>query len=147
MFPVPERPAPPLVVACDPGGSETGIVARKGPTLLRAALIKRGNGPGQLPDGPYITEVVDTIAEYAGLEERAVVAVEGLSKPVPQLGTVAVMGLVGTGMVLGAVGHGSSFVRAYPVELRPTTGKGRGFDRLRHCRSAFDIAHAALVMR
>jgi hypothetical protein len=32
---------------------------------------------------------------------------------------------------------------AYPAALRPTGGKGAGKDRLRHVRSAWDVAGAA----
>ena len=42
-------------------------------------------------------------------------------------------------------GHnGQGFMGAYPGALRPTRGRGAGKDRLRHVRSAWDVAGAAL---
>ncbi len=72
-----------------------------------------------------------------------------------------VSGLLGTAMVVGAVagffpntievppgGNGSGHMGAYPVELRPTRGKGAGGDNLRHMRSAWDVgATAGLLLR
>lgn len=148
------------VVGVDPGGRETGLVLCAGRVVLEREVVTHHGDKGTLPDTAYLNRVLDRVHHYrkiAGADDP-LVAVEGLVKPTAQMGLTAVIPLIGTGMVLGAVlavypaavvvrpgGHGSAFITAYPEELRPTRGQGKGTDRLRHTRSAYDIAHAGRI--
>lgn len=100
-------------------------------------------------------------------------AVEDVVEPKPQIRITNVRGLLDTAIVLGAVldsvlvltvacglgatideempsvivrpgRHGQGPLAAYPEELRPTRGRGMGKDKLRHMRSAWDIAASGL---
>lgn len=148
-----------FVVACDPGGRETGLVAVDAGQVLAFEVLVR-EGDGDLPDKGYLDRVAERYREYIDLcPERPLRAVEGLVKPTPQMGYTSVMALVGTGMVFGVVlarfgavvvrpgGHGKHDLRAYPPELQPTRGQGKGTDVLRHARSAYDIALAGRKVR
>jgi hypothetical protein len=148
-----------MVVGVDPGGRATGVVARTGNDVAAAAVVTRC-GDGVMPDAAYLNEVLDTVHDYAEGLGATVVAVEGVNEPSWYLnGKVSpanVGGLMATCVVLGAVmavfpaavvvapnRHGAAPLGAYPPALRPATGKGKGHDRLRHARSAFDVAHGA----
>lgn len=152
-----------FVIGADPGGRQTGIVARKGRELLGFEVIERV-GKSDLPDLEYITAVVDAIWQL-GRQPQArggVLAVEGVTKPSGHAKgrkghLIDPAGLMGTSMVFGAIlaefrhtplivvepgQHGQAALRFYPPELvgpRERTGSG---GRLRHCRSAWDIARA-----
>lgn len=144
-------------VGIDPGGSETGIIARHGDRCLYRSVVTRDD----LQMGDYIAEVisvvVDALAEVDPVDVlEDPVSVEGLTTPNPHIGMTSVRGLLDTAQVLGAVlahwptavvvppaGNGSAPLAAYPADLRPIRGQGKGRDRLRHCRSAWDIAGAA----
>lgn len=150
------------IVGIDPGGKESGLVLLELPRcdVLRACVVTR-DATGKLPDGQYITEVMETVAEYCaqGVEggHEVLVAVEGLVHPNPHMGLANVMGLIGAGMVLGAVirdypdagiirpnKNGSRSLDTYPAKLQPKRGSGKGMDRLRHARSAYDVAVTAV---
>lgn len=100
----------------------------------------------------------------------ACVAIEDLVDPTPQMGMMSVRGLLGTAEVIGAVlsrwpkavmvppgGHGAVpdgltgplldayMAEQYPAGLIGTRERGAYQGRLRHCRSAWDVAGAALV--
>lgn len=143
-----------FVIGVDPGGKSTGIVVRRGKNLLRAVLLQR--------DMPSVfewaeeccTAVEDLLAEVrrAARDDDVVVAAEDLSTPSPHMGTISVRGLLDTAVVLGAIAghvnvfvppsrHGSHSLQAYPAELVGKHEKS-GLGRLRHCRSAWDIAAA-----
>lgn len=88
----------------------------------------------------------------AARDDEVVVAAEDLSTPSPHMGTISVHGLLDTAVVLGAIaghvnvfvppgGHGSHSLQAYTAELVGKHEKS-GLGRLRHCRSAWDIAAA-----
>lgn len=146
------------IVAIDPGGAETGVVVRDRDQCLWFTVVTRDG----MPMADYLAEVVrvvgDPVADLASTDgEYPLVAVEGLVEPNAHMGVTSVRGLLDTAKVLGAVlahwpeaievrpgGHGSGSIATYPACLRPTRGQGRGHDRLRHCRSAFDVAHAAV---
>lgn len=146
------------IIGIDPGGRETGIVLRRGDTPIRACVVVR-DGDDRLPGAAYLAEVLDAVADFAGdAHSSPVVAVEGLNEPTPQMGTTSVAGLMGAALVLGAVlahhpdavvvapaRHGSAPLGAYPEALRPTRGRGKGHDRFRHARSAWDVAGAAAL--
>lgn len=148
------------VVGADPGGRETGLVLCAGKQVLEREVVVRTT-KGLLADTAYLNKVIDRIHHYRSVagDDHPLLAVEGLVEPNPHLGLTKVIPLIATGMVLGAIlavypdavvvrpgGHGSRFVTAYPEELRPTRGQGKGMDRLRHTRSAYDIAHAGRIV-
>lgn len=152
------------VVGIDPGGRESAVVVRRGPLLVASQVLKRA-GAGKLPDSRYLGQVVDVAGDYvaANLEngQRPVVAVEGVEEPSwymnGKVSPANMGGLMATCMVLGAImavfpdavvvrprRHGQAAISAYPEELRPVRGSGKGKDRLRHARSAWDIAQHGL---
>lgn len=156
----------PTLVAVDPGGRNTGVIARQGDKLLAFRTVVR-RGKEELPGAEYLREVLRCILEFWETFQADAVAHEAVQKPSPFMGKSGnvsftnVSGLLGTAMVVGAVagffphtievppgGNGSGHLGAYPVELRPTRGKGAGADNLRHTRSAWDVGGtAALMMR
>lgn len=147
------------VVGIDPGGTHTGIVLRDRTTVLAHHIATRRQGE---PMGDYLAHVLDLAANlhtritgYATASSTHI-AVEDLNEPIPQMGVTSVRGLIGAAQVLGAVlgrfpaatvvppgGHGSGILAAYPREL-VGAGERNGAGRLRHARSAWDIAQAAI---
>lgn len=145
-------------VGIDPGGRYTGVVVRRGNDLLDHRTYTRP-GTDDLPERSFLRRLMLELMDLVELHDAAV-AVEGVQKPSPFMGKTGnvsfsnVTGILGTAAVWGAVmailpavvippgGNGSGPMRAYPVELRPTTGKGAGKDKLRHERSAWDVAGA-----
>ena len=145
------------VLGIDPGGTQTGLVVveldgsqRRAPRVARAVLIERGAGE---TEAAYVGEVCAAVRELG--EGCQVVGVEGLVVPTPHLRVIALAGLLGAAVVLGAVlatergavvvppgGNGSGPLRAYPGEL-VGPGEARGAGWRRHLRSAWDIALAA----
>lgn len=149
-------------VGVDPGGAFTGIVLRDRDRLLAHQVLERGRDNTRRDPGESMASWLDRVVTmvhrfmYGDLERRHPVAVEGLNDPSPHVRITAVRGLIDTAHVIGAVltvesdavvvppaGHGSGPLAAYPPELRPTRGQGRGRDKLKHCRSAWDCALAA----
>ncbi|MDA8310697.1 MAG: hypothetical protein M0Z46_08790 [Actinomycetota bacterium] len=145
------------ILGIDPGGRETGMVVveldgsqRRAPRVARAVLIERGAGE---TEAAYVGEVVGALRELS--DGCRLIAVEGLVVPTPHLRVIALSGLLGAAVVLGAVlatapsatvvppgGNGSGPLRAYPGELvGPGERAGAGWRR--HLRSAWDIALAA----
>lgn len=150
-----------LVVAVDPGGRHTGIVLRSGAILHYWALVSR---QGHEPLDWYLGEVIDTVTkakerarELALLnlfDAWALLAVEDITDPTPQMGITSVRGLIDTAQIIGAIsghwvitrvppgGHGSHPLSTYPEKLVGIQEKS-GQGRLRHVRSAWDVAHTA----
>lgn len=152
------------IVGIDPGGTNTGIVARLGDRVLYAATVTRDNDMAG-----YIAELGDTIdkainaltcAQHDDPLLAPIVAVEGLNEPTPHLGLTNVRGLLGAAQVLGAIlqrhpaaivvppgRHGSAPLTTYPPTLiGPRERRGTG--NARHARSAYDIAgYAARTTR
>lgn len=147
------------IVGVDPGGRWTGIVLRTRDDCIDRTVVERGNAETL---APYLGRVID---EVARLHLRIVgydaagshIAVEDLNDPTPQMGTTSVRGLIGTAQVLGAIvmhwpavtlvppgAHGSKPLAAYPRELVGDREKS-GAGVLRHARSAWDVAGAAIV--
>lgn len=142
-------------VGVDPGGRSTGVAAVIAPkTLVYWAVVTR-----DADLDVYLAEICETIriarshlrhtARESGA--RTAVAVEDVVDPTPHMGTVTVRGLIDAAQVLGAVvrtfnaqrirpaSHGGGLLAAYPEALRgPREKKGTG--RLRHARSAYDVA-------
>lgn len=152
-----------LWIGIDPGGRETGIVARVGLKVRRATIVTCETAPRVLPDAGYLEEISDELAECRrhardhGLDLE--VAVEGIVVPNPHVRMTNVAGLLGCAMVFGAVlrdspravvvppgRNGSGRLDSYPAELvgaRETSGAGRR----RHLRSAWDVALAGPTVR
>lgn len=151
----------PVIIGVDPGGQCVGIVARHRDELIYHGLLTRGDRAM----AGWVRAVTQGCRDAAwavprqiGSTRPTVLAVEDLNPPTPHMGITSVRGLLDTAQVLGAVlhvypgaivvppgGHGSGPIAAYPDALRPKTGRGRGHDRLRHCRSGWDVAGAAAV--
>jgi hypothetical protein len=149
----------PLVIGVDPGGADTGITVRRGRSeLVRAVLLTREDGTTraawveenteavmglsvQYPDAVVATEDVNPPRGHAPGRDGHLIKLDGLIDTAAVLGgLIAVMeGLV----IVPPGGNGAAPLTAYPVELRPTRGKGAGRDNLRHLRSAWDVAGAA----
>lgn len=143
---------PVAVIAVDPGGRNTGIVARNGDNLLAARVLVR-KGEDSLPTADYLHEVNSEVSDQLiDLEDtfEIVIAIEGLKHPNPHLGLANVMGLIGTAMVFGAVlqefpeahvvppgKNGKLPDRAYPEEIRKGVRIGGPSE---HARSAWDVA-------
>ena len=147
------------VVGIDPGAKETGIVLVQSRTVLAGCTVKRRKGT-TIPTADYLHEVLEAVAEYVERGDNPIVGVESLVAPNPHMGYTAVMPLLGAAVVLGAVisaypdavlvrpgKNGSRPMDSYPKELRPTRGQGKGTDKLRHTRSAFDVACAARISK
>lgn len=146
------------VVGIDPGGTNTGIVVREGDRLWFASTLHRALRP--LPE--YIADVLRVVDE-AQHRPGLPIAVEDVTPPTGfrngQRAPIDPASLIGTAAVLGAVlarypdavvvppgGHGSGPAGAYPPELiGPREGKALT-GRLRHCRSAWDVAGAARLV-
>lgn len=142
------------VLGIDPGRT-TGLVVRTGNDLDWFATAEGG-----------WHAALDCIAEHQIAAMRIdAVAVEAVNKPSPHMGVISVDGLIDTALTAGAVSswavfevigliwvppahNGQGHLLAYPEALRPTRGSGKGHDRLRHCRSAWDVAGTAnLILR
>ena len=137
------------VLGVDPGGQSTGLVLRDRDELRHGEVVKRGDRDM----APYMLDVISAMSAFT---VPALVAVEDVNEPSPHMGMVALRGLLDTAQVLGAVlsqwphavvvppgGHGKGPLAAYPAELvgaRERSGAGR----LRHARSAWDLAGAAV---
>lgn len=146
------------VVGVDPGGQTTGIVARHGNMLDLATLVTRKDWTFDR----YLREVVaatgDALRLAREIDDRALLALEDLTHPNPHMGLANVMGLLDTAQTIGALRlafravmvppgrNGSRPLHFYPTELvGPHEAKGTG--KLRHCRSAWDVAGAAKTVR
>lgn len=168
---MPDLPAmfetPPMIVGVDPGGAETGVVARRRNVLHAAILVRKD------PDQPfvaYLAEVLDTVADLARTTGAALIAVEDVTPPTGHAEgrpghLIQTAGLIATAKVVGALltlagddptagvalidpgGHGSQPLPLYPDALvGPLERAGAG--RRRHLRSAWDVAaKGALELR
>lgn len=154
-------PDPPVIVGVDPGGIETGVIARRANVLLAATLVRKAPADNFVD---YLAEVLDTVAGTARTTHAALIAVEDAVAPSGHAAgrpghLIEVTGLLQTAKVVGALltvagvalvapnGHGSQPLPLYPVELvGPLERVGAG--KRRHLRSAWDVAGAgALELR
>ena len=143
-----------VVCAIDPGSRETGIIVRRRDDLL-AWYVSVRTDKRTIPGPGYVHQVLRDVRatlDRAGVERWPdVTAVEDVRFwPGNRNGN----GLLGTAVILGAVcaalpnvvtvdpgsGAGGKAAWVYPNDLRPPGG-GRGSDRLRHCRSAWDLSY------
>lgn len=148
-----------IVLGVDPGGRETGVVLRHGEDLLGAGVPVRQDQL-LIPDGTYtrqVTKVALQLLDDHGLGPRdpsLIVCVEGVRYWPQQKATQRnLTGLLGAAVVLGAIverwsnavvvppgsGHGGLHEQAYPRPIRPAE-HGKGQDRNRHARSAWDCS-------
>lgn len=149
------------MLGIDPGGKYTGVIVRAGDEVLGVRVVTR-SGSGDLPDTRYIHEVLDEITSHVELVDG--IAVEGLVVPKGRdpggnETHMNVAGLIGVGMVFGAVlarwpravvvppgGHGSLPEVAYPLVIRKRAKNLGGPSS--HARSAYDVAGVGrLLMR
>lgn len=147
----------PIVLGIDPGGKTTGMVLRHGRAVLAALLVTNSDAP--VLSDEYLAEVLGgarDLREQGWLAGLPLVAVEDVVHPNPHLGLANLDGLLQTAQVIGALrcafsvvlvrpgGHGSAPLSTYPPELvGPHEPKGTG--KLRHARSAWDVAGAARI--
>lgn len=142
-----------VVVGVDPGAAATGVVVRRGAAVAAACLVHRGDAL----DG-YLAEVGAAVLGYRDDHQADMVAVEDTVPPEPHMGLSNPAGIIGAAQVLGAVvalapgavlvppagwgapvGSRVELCARYPLELiGPRERKGTG--RLRHLRSAWDVA-------
>ena len=155
----------------DPGGRETGIAVRRGDRLLAWAVTVR-RGQDTTPPADYVAAVaIDALAALAdagvaaddpalrvasedvrywpGRSGHHCPACRGTHVPARNM-----TGVLGAAIVHGAIlarwpatvivppgqGHGGLHGLAYPEPIRPS---GRGHDRARHARSAWDVTYHA----
>ena len=164
----------PIVVGVDPGAAHTGYIVRRRRELLYSEVFDRPKSQTVERYGAAVAVIVarvtgsifDGSAGIVGVERVTAPNVwhEGkkrLLDPSHAIGTAIVAGTVAgivAGTAIGVFGapatviwvppghNGQGPLDAYPPELRPTRGKGAGGDRLRHARSAWDIAGQALLL-
>lgn len=147
-----------IVLGIDPGGASTGMVVRSGAELLWWRIVDSPSGAGGLPTVTYLHEVLGAAREALDAHPGARVHVEAVTPPRGFYNgkhhTIAPGALIGVsavaGLLLGALPdpvlippgrNGSRPLATYPQELvgaREVSGRGR----LRHARSAWDIAGA-----
>lgn len=145
-------------------------IGRLGSEQLVASLTIRRDPGGDLLEIPpaYLEDVIVAVSAAVREHDADLLAVESLRKPNAhhrgKLKPIDPAGVMATAVVWGAlVGrryytadatavqavavppgrNGSLPLAAYPEQLRPTRGLGRGADKLRHERSAFDVARRA----
>jgi hypothetical protein len=159
----------PVIVGVDPGGAWCGIVVRRGADAVWVDAVHRGDEVG---DAGWLAHVRASLnaamaqaasldaalAEAAGLRQgKGLLAVEDVVAPNPHVRVTNVAALLGTAKVVGMVlavhptailvrpgGHGSAPLASYPPNLvgdRERAGSGR----LKHARSAYDVAGAGLA--
>lgn len=150
-----------MIVGVDPGGVETGVVARRGNVLHAAVLVRKDRGQ---EFAAYLAEVLDTVAGTARTTRAALVAVEDVTAPTGHAAgrpshLIEVAGIIATAKVVGALltvsgvmlidpgGNGSQPLPLYPDALvGPLERVGAG--KRRHLRSAWDVAgKGALELR
>ena len=116
---------PSLWVGIDPGARSTGIICRRGRTLVLHEVVERGADETEIGPGPiYLASVCDTVARLfcdvgvslmrlTGQSGFPRVAVEGVRRPNPHVNrrngkaTTDPTAIIGTAMVLGAILNGS----------------------------------------
>jgi hypothetical protein len=158
------------VLGVDPGANATGVVVRSGAELVDGTTAVRDKGETVEQYAAGVVNLVAGITERFSetLDGRPLVAIEAVLAPnVWNNGERVILhpqSVMDTCTVAGHIagwataerldvewvrpGHnGQGFMGAYPAELRPTRGIGAGRDRLRHLRSASDVAGTAMGSR
>lgn len=160
-----------MAITCgiDPGGAATGLVLRERDQLLDHAVIERA----KRDDSTYFNELIETSIEFA--RRAHLIAIEGVVAPSTHINGKkrfvdpqhVQAGAVTYGVILGVLmcgefpivtvrpnGHGSRHEalgldvrRLYPAALVGPREGPAGTGRLRHVRSAWDVAGAAAPIR
>lgn len=162
------QPSP--VVGVDPGARATGIVLVTADGVVSGVSVENPAGPLLPPPVEYVKRVISAVGDLAA--PGVVVAVESVTRPSWHVAKSASRGaagnptaLLGTAVVLGAVlgaypgavlvrpgRNGSGPMGVYPEDL-VSVGERRksgwemrvGSGKLRHQRSAWDVALAAEI--
>lgn len=155
------------VLGVDPGGQSTGMVVRDRDRLVGWHLCSRGHQPIADYIDQLLGMAVDLAHDTADAGGLDLIAIEGLNDPSPHMGMTSVRGLIDTATVIGALlawsgidgdplgllvdpgGHGSAaeglgragLLACYPHQLVGDR-EDKGAGRLRHVRSAWDVAAA-----
>lgn len=151
-----------VVLGIDPGGVWTGMTARTVDGYVAHKLYCRRRHE---PIDHYARRVSEhLVTDWLLADDPELIpdiaGIEGLNTPNPHVRVVALQGILDTAVVFGILlgqlqptwahvippgNHGAAFLRAYPPELVGAKEK-KGSGELRHCRSAWDIAGAALAV-
>jgi len=154
-----------VVLGVDPGATNTGLVLRKDDLVVDVATVVR---PKDETDVDYLKRVRTELLVIARHNNQPgfLVGVEAVKAPKafingrmkftdpgPAIGTALVAGLlVGLALQLGwhvvlvpPMRNGSSPLSSYPARLVGEREKSGG-GKLRHARSAYDVAGAAAQM-
>jgi hypothetical protein len=148
-----------IVLGVDPGGRTTGLCLCDGRTVIDWSLIERHPKDAfetyiQAVDYGVTWHIHSAHKYDDNFDWAPPVAVEDLVDPNPHLGITAVRGLLYTAQVIGAIratfdvtmirpgGHGSNLLKSYPPELVGPKEGAAGKGKMRHVRSAFDVAQA-----
>lgn len=151
-----------MILGIDPGTKTTGFCLITNAGETKAWGLSHREKEESIYD---YAEALIARAKSLTFGRNCVMAIEDMRPPVPQLGMISVKPHIETGKLIGALWigldgyervivqpkrHGSHtpLWLHYPDELigdreNPDNGKGK----LRHCRSAFDIAKAAGGLR
>lgn len=152
------------IVAVDPGSRTSGIVVRdtSDDQLVRHLIVERDGGPllpspGDRTWAAYthrlLRSVDRLVADADLLAVEATVEPKGFAsgerRPISFGGLMGTTGIVvvlltrwPSAEIVEPAGFGSLGGMVYPEPIRPPEG-GAGGDKLRHCRSAWDLSHAA----
>lgn len=152
------------IVAVDPGSRKSGIVVRDtaGDQLLHHLIVDRDGGPllpspGDRTWAAYTHRLLKVVDRLLG--DADLLAVEATVEPKGFVGgkrrPISFGGLMGTtgivvvlltrwpsAEIVEPAGFGSLGDMVYPEPIRPPPG-GAGKDKLKDCRSAWDLSHAA----
>jgi hypothetical protein len=154
------------VLGIDPGAKATGVVVRSSDELAYGTTAVRDRDETVEQYAAGVVNLVAGITErfVETFDGRPLVAIEAVLAPNvwnngervilhPQsvMDTCTVAGHIAGWATVQRLkvewirpGHnGQGFMVTYPAALRPTRGKGAGKDRLRHVRSAWDVARPA----
>ena len=157
----------PWVLGVDPGAQATGIVVRTGDELAYGTTAVRDKGETVELYAAGVVHLVAGIKErfIELLDGRPLVAIEAVLAPSvwnngervvlhPQfvMDTCTVAGHIAGWATAQRLevewvrpGHnGQGFIGSYPAAAAPDPRQGAGKDRLRHLRSAWDVAGAAM---
>ena len=149
-----------IYVGVDPGGSFTGVCARQGELRCGGHVLIERDGDMAVYADEVAVEVHWLLNSYGSRGYECAVAIEDVNDPVPHMGLSNVRGLLDTSYLIGFLRasldgtdvvmvppgrHGSAPLGSYPAQLVGAREK-RGAGRMRHVRSAWDVAGAARLL-
>lgn len=153
------------IIGIDPGGRDAGVILRSTSTLLYAATVHRADVERDRFAGELLEAVDEARRHIPDGATLAAIGVEDVNEPSPHLGIIALEPVLTTAVLLGAVlgygydpplevivvppgDNGSAPLGAYPSELVGPTERHGAYGKLRHVRSAWDVAGtAAMILR